>query len=127
MTDPRRDYHRDRERSGASADGPKSALRECLASLALPPGLLSSVLQSYTHCDSRLMLIDNSSAMKVRDSHVGRVVNKRGTGGAVLESVDNVTRWEELQECVAFHCGMASKCWIPTKFWLIVRQTCHFI
>ena len=95
---------------------PKAAFRECLTELNLPSGLLSSVLDAYKSCDSRLWLLDNSSAMKVRDSHVVRGLNKTGSGATmIVESMDNVTRWEELYETVTFHAKMAAHCWIPTK------------
>ncbi|KAL7527561.1 hypothetical protein ACHAXR_002014, partial [Thalassiosira sp. AJA248-18] len=96
----------------------KAALRESLASLGLPSGLLSSVLQSYQSCDSRLWLIDNSAFMKVRDSHVGR-----GGSDGIIERVDNVSRWQELQEAVAFHAKISSRCWMPTKYWLVNEQS----
>ena len=57
--------------------------------------------------------------MQVKDSHVGRISS---SNEGVIKIVDNVTRWEELQESVSFHCKMASKCWIPTKFWLVNKD-----
>jgi len=56
--------------------------------------------------------------MKYRDSHVGR-----GYSDGAIERIDGGTRWEELEECVAFHTTMASKCWIPTKLWLVNDPT----
>jgi hypothetical protein len=69
-----------------------------------------------------MWLLDNSSSMKVRDSHV--VVCPDGSGGggdgsSKVESRDNVTRWHELQDFVSFHSYMSSKCWIRTKIWLV--------
>lgn len=104
----------------------KAALRDSLASLGLPPGLLASVYESYKSTDSRLWLVDNSSRMKIRDSHVARK-KKRGSvlersideGGDAVERIDGVTRWEEARDCVLFHSHMASKCWIPTKICLV--------
>jgi len=75
-----------------------------------------------------MFLIDNSSRMKIKDSHIGRSsagsTNRRdaaatGNGHHKIERIDNVSRWEELHECVAFHAKMASKCWIPTKYCLV--------
>ncbi|KAL7533894.1 hypothetical protein ACHAXR_005518 [Thalassiosira sp. AJA248-18] len=121
--DHRRHHSRGRRASSSQPASPKSAFRECLTSLSLPPGLLSSVLQSYQTCDSRLWLIDNSSSMKIRDSHVGRGCNQHGSGAnAIIERLDNVSRWGELQETVAFHAKMASHCWIPTKYWLVNHE-----
>ena len=70
------------------------------------------------------ILIQTQRYNTVRDSHVGR----GGTGTRYSESnnieverVDSVSRWEELENCVAFHVRMASGCWIPTKFLLVHR------
>ena len=108
----------------SSPTAPKSAFREFLAHLGLPRGLLSSVMACYKSCNSTLWILDNSSSMKVRDSHV--VVCPGGSGGSgyddnpkVVESRDNVTRWREVLDCVSFHSYMASKCWIRTKMWLV--------
>ena len=105
-------HRSDSDRSSSS----KTALRECLASsIGLPHELLSLAYQSYKSCDSWVWLLDNSSRVKVRDSHVGRRGEEKGS----IERVDDVMRWEELHECVAFHTKMASQCWIPTKYWLV--------
>lgn len=93
----------------------KAALGKCLASMGLPAGVLSSVYQSYLACDSRLWLIDDSSMMKIKDSHVGFGGKERGT----IERIDNVTRWIELKEYVSFHTLMTSKCWVPTTIWFL--------
>ena len=74
----------------------KAPLREFLKGEGLPPGLLESVVQSYESLDSRLWLLDNSSAMKVRDSHVARSSRQAKLG--VIERLDNVSRWEELYQ-----------------------------
>ena len=78
----------------------KARLREFLNGVGLPSGLLESVLQSYESLDSRLWLLDNSSAMKVRDSHVARSSRrtKLGSNDGAIERLDNVSRWEELYE-----------------------------
>ena len=102
----------------------KLAIKEYLSTLKLPPGIFSSVLQSYNITDSRLYLLDNSSSMKIRDSHLatnntnGRRSSRTLDSTKQIECVDNVTRWDELSECILFHAKMASKCWIPTKYWL---------
>jgi hypothetical protein len=64
-------------------------------------------------------LLDNSSSMKVRDSHV--ILSPIGIddGSHKIECHNNVTRWHEVRECVSFHSYMAAKCWIPTKLWLV--------
>lgn len=107
-----------------SPSATRSAFRDCLSSLGLPAPLLPSVLRAYDECDSRLWLLDNSSMMRVRDSHVGRCTGGSPGSGPTSETIrvdrcDNASRWEELQETVAFHARMASRCWIPTKYWLV--------
>ncbi|KAL7537488.1 hypothetical protein ACHAXR_007847 [Thalassiosira sp. AJA248-18] len=98
----------------------KEALRECLASIGLPPGLLSSVYKSYQTCEARMWVLDNSSQMKKHDSHILAKGNgEDGDDKGAIKRMDNVTRWKELQECVAFHSAMAAKCFIPTKYWLV--------
>ena len=92
-------------------------LRDSLAALSLPPGLLSAVATIYRSCDLRLWLLDNSARMKIRD---GRVAECGGSGeGGSITCVGDVTRWEELHECVAFHTQLAARCWLPTKSWLV--------
>ena len=49
--------------------------------------------------------------MKVHDS---RVVCSDG-----MTSIDEVSRWRELRDCISFHSYMASKCWIRSHFWLL--------
>lgn len=80
---------------------------------------MSTVSKNYKSTDSRLWLIDNSASMKVQDSHL--------IGGSLerIQKTNNATRWQELQECVAFHAKMAARCWIPTKFWLVNPTTAN--
>ena len=102
----------------ASPSSPQVAVQELLASLQLPRGLLSSVMECYNSCHSTLWLLDNSSGMKVRDSKI--VVNLSGScDGIKFTSRDNVSRWRELLDCISFHSHMASKCWIRSHFWLL--------
>jgi len=89
----------------------RASIQEFLATLRLPSGILSSVLECTNSCNSTLWLLDSSSAMKVRDS---RVVCSDG-----MTSIDEVSRWHKLRDCIAFHSYMASKCWIRSHFWLL--------
>jgi len=115
---------RHKQQQSQSNNNNKLAIKEYLSTLKLPPGIFSSVLQSYNITDSRLYLLDNSSSMKIRDSHLatnnsnGRRSSRTLDSTKQIECVDNVTRWDELSECILFHAKMASKCWIPTKYWL---------
>ena len=94
----------------------KSALEDILSSLNLPPGLLSSVYQTYQHCDSRIWLLDNSARMNVRDSHVSRPGNQLPDS---IQRIDDMMRWEELEECVRYHTSMASQLWLPSTYYLM--------
>ena len=87
---------------------PKSAIREFLESLGLPPGLLSSSYLSYQHCHSRVWILDNSARMKARDSHVGRPGSEPYPTDSI-ERLDGFTRWDELRDCVSFHADMAAR------------------
>lgn len=117
---------------------PAAPLRDALASLGLPPGLVVPAVETSRRCDSRLWLLDNSSRMSIRDGRVAVVARAGGgdrragrdplakarEGGAFgagggIERVDGVSRWKELQECVAFHSRIAGRCWIPTRFWMV--------
>jgi len=89
----------------------RASIQDFLATLRLPSGILSSVLECTNSCNSTLWLLDSSSAMKVRDS---RVVCSDG-----MTSIDDVSRWHELRDCISFHTYMASKCRIRSHFWLI--------
>lgn len=118
------------------------SFRGILARLEVPCGLLTSVLACYKSCYSIIWLIDNSSSMKVHDSHVvgctmGVVDHKDETlhgrlnsfmhgafhhdreGRSKIEKRDNVTRWHEIRDCLSFQSYMAAKCWIRTKLWLV--------
>ena len=100
---------------------PISILKEFLTTLGLPLGLLLLVMACYNLCQLTLWILDNSSSLKVRNSHV--VVCPGGSGGGdnpkVVESSDKVTRRHEVQDWVSFHSYMAAKCWIHTKMWLV--------
>eukprot|EP00571_Detonula_confervacea_P017836 CAMPEP_0172299274 /NCGR_PEP_ID=MMETSP1058-20130122/1631_1 /TAXON_ID=83371 /ORGANISM="Detonula confervacea, Strain CCMP 353" /LENGTH=1098 /DNA_ID=CAMNT_0013008681 /DNA_START=29 /DNA_END=3325 /DNA_ORIENTATION=- len=84
-------------------------LSRYLKKLGLPHGLLSIVLQNYHACEKSYWFIDNSASMQTRDSHLM---------GDNSESVQ-VSRWEELCECVCFHTKLSAKCRLPTNFCLM--------
>ena len=68
----------------------------------------------HSHKDSfplRVWILDNSSAMGVRDAHIVR--------GNQLQSIDNVTRWEELKDCLIFHTELTARFLLPTRFSLL--------
>ena len=89
----------------------RASIQEFLPTLRLPSGILSSVLECTKSCNSTLWLLDSSSSMKVHDS---RVVCSDG-----MTSIDEVSRWHELRDCISFHSYMASKCRIRSHFWLL--------
>jgi hypothetical protein len=59
----------------------------------------------------RVWILDNSSAMSVRDAHIVR--------GNQLQSINNVTRWEELKDCLFFHTELTARFLLPTRFSLL--------
>ena len=89
---------------------PEKSLSHYLTKLALPHGLLSTVLRNYQSCEKRYWYIDNSASMKTRDSRLM---------GDSLESVQVASRWEELCECVCFHAKFSAKCGLTTTFFLM--------
>lgn len=54
--------------------------------------------------------------MNVGDSHLSRPGNQIPDS---IQRIDDVMRWEELEECVRFHTHMASKLWIPSTYYLM--------
>ena len=58
----------------------------------------------------RIWILDNSASMAVRDSH--RI---QGTFNNIAKG-DGASRWEELQDCVAYQAQAASLFGLPTKF-----------
>jgi len=98
----------------------KAAVQELLASLKLPRGLISSVMERYNTCHSMIWLLDNSSRMKVHDSNIVKHMHGGGyDAGMEISCVDNVSRWHELRDCISVHSHMASKCFIRTNYWLV--------
>jgi hypothetical protein len=87
-----------------------SSRQSYVASLGLPRGLESTFEGNLSSCDVRLVLIDNCASMLTRDAH------RIGGHWGAIQRLDGATRWEEMQDCVAFCADMASRCWIPTKF-----------
>jgi hypothetical protein len=81
----------------------------------LPTGFLAAILKAYKSIDSRLWLMENSSSMKILDSHRAKIDAKLEH----IEREDGHSRWTELSQTVDFHVKMAARCWIPTKFWLV--------
>lgn len=59
----------------------------------------------------RVWILDNSSAMAIRDAHLLR--------GGGHSQMDHVTRWEELRDGVAFHADLAARFLLPTRFALL--------
>ncbi|KAL7484024.1 hypothetical protein ACHAW6_009667 [Cyclotella cf. meneghiniana] len=89
-----------------------TAFENYLDHLGLPPGILLAVSDTYKAMNSRIVLIDNSVAMTTADSHL----LKADCNFERIQKSDNVSRWNELSQCVKFHAKMAARCWIPTKF-----------
>ena len=73
-------------------------------------GMIHAILQSHAHpSTTRLWILDNSAAMATRDSH--RI-------GPQFQNIP-ASRWEELQECVAYQAQMAATFGHTTRFSLL--------
>jgi hypothetical protein len=59
----------------------------------------------------RVWILDNSAAMSVRDAHIVRVNHQ--------QTIDNVTRWDELKDCLFFHTDLTARFLLPTRFALL--------
>ena len=90
-------------------------LRHYIANLRLPIGYLISVMKVYDSIDSRLWLMENTSSMKIRDSHRAKINSKLKH----IIKLDGHSRWAELTQVVDFHAKMSARCFLPTKFWLV--------
>lgn len=100
-------------------EGKESSFQELLARLGIPRGLLASVLAQRSSCYSMVLLLDNSSSMKKRDSRIiGRPIDI-GKDSPEIESCENMTRWHEVRACVSFLSYIAEKFWIRTKLRLV--------
>ena len=90
-------------------------LQHYLTALRLPIGFLPSIITSYKSIDSRLWLMENTSSMKILDSHRAKTDTKL----KYIEKEGGHSRWTELSQTVDFHIKMSARCFIPTKFWLV--------
>jgi hypothetical protein len=98
----------------SSLPSPRTGFEKWFAAEKLPWGLLTPVMECYHSCNLTIWLLDNSSGMKIRDSHASTSSNGGGE-----ESPDYISRWHELRDCISFHSHMASNCWIRTNYWLV--------
>ena len=90
-------------------------LHHYLSALRLPTGFLTSIIKAYKSIDSRLWLMENTSSMKILDSHRAKTDSKL----KYIKNEGGHSRWTELSQTVDFHIKMSARCFIPTKFWLV--------
>lgn len=90
-------------------------LREYIERLGLPPGCLSTITEMYNQMAGRIWVIENSYAMKKKDSHL--IITAANL--EKIDKTDGVSRWSELSQCIDFHTKMAAQCRIPSKYWLV--------
>lgn len=95
---------RDFDPLASPGGGPRS---QYLEQQGFSSGLIRAV--ATTAFPLRIWILDNSEAMTVNDSH--RICGTFDN----LQNV-SVTRWEELQDCVAYHSQMAALFMFPTRF-----------
>ena len=74
-------------------------------------GLIQAFAQQRSAFPLRIWVLDNGASMNVADAH-------RITAGTFHNSVQSapVTRWQELQDCVAYHSQMAATLYLPTRY-----------
>jgi hypothetical protein len=75
-----------------------------------PMGMIRALQVQKDFFPVRIWMLDNSSYMNVRDAHI-----LRGN----YENLDHVTRWEELQDCVAYHADLAFRFSMPSRYALL--------
>ena len=74
-----------------------------------PRGIIQALQAQKVAFPLRVWILDNSAAMHVRDSHI-----MRGN----YQNFD-ATRWEELQDCVAYHALFSATLTMPVRFALV--------
>ena len=74
-----------------------------------PSGMIRSFPSQKPAFPLRVWIVDNSLYMNVRDAHIIR---------GNYQNFD-ATRWEELQDCVAYHANFAAMFALPVRFALI--------
>lgn len=75
-------------------------------------GLARSLNDSKTSFFKRYWIIDNSGSMQKTDGH--RLVDDGNKNNKVKQI--QCSRWEEIQECVAYHIQLAAAMQAPTVF-----------
>lgn len=81
-----------------------------LQSQGFPRGMIRALQVQKEFFPVRIWILDNSSFMNVRDAHI-----LKGN----YENTDHVTRWEELQDCVAYHSDLAARFSLPSRYALL--------
>jgi hypothetical protein len=74
-----------------------------------PPGMMQAIYSQQHAFPLRVWILDNSLYMNVKDAHV-----MRGN-----YQYFDATRWEELQDCVAYHAHFAATFALPVRFALV--------
>lgn len=74
-----------------------------------PSGMIQSISSQKHAFPLRVWILDNSHYMNVKDAHV-----MRGN-----YQYFDATRWEELQDCVAYHAHFAATFALPVRFALV--------
>lgn len=92
---------------------PPSPQLQFLQSQGFPSGMIRDLSSQQKQHPVRIWIIDNSIFMNVRDAHVLRG-NYQNT---------DATRWEELQDCVAYHADFAARFALPIRFALLNQPT----
>jgi len=76
----------------------------------VPSGMARALQSQKQQFAVSFWLLDNGSAMQVRDAHLL---------GRDQDDVRGVTRWEELRDCVAYHADFAARFGLPTRYALL--------
>lgn len=105
----------DTKKSYPSTSHVKKYLQHYADALRLPAGFIASLMKAYKSTDSRLWLMENTSSMKIRDSHRAKI----DASLKYIRKDGGHSRWTELSQTVDFHVKMSARCFIPTKFWLV--------
>ncbi|KAL7567788.1 hypothetical protein ACA910_000540 [Epithemia clementina (nom. ined.)] len=81
-----------------------------LQNQGFPSGMIQAVWHLKNVFPLRIWILDNSSYMIVRDAHIIK---------PDYQQINDVTRWEELRECLTYHTDFYTAFAMPTRFALL--------
>jgi len=104
--------------AGVMQPVPESRIQQ-LESQGYTRGLAKSLAQTIKKFPLRIWVVDNSGSMQATDGH--RFVETKKTSNIKIASC---SRWNEIKDCVEYHCQMAAALEAPTTFRMLNDPGC---